>query len=62
MLLCLCAGKEATNATLAHGVVMCHAIKKYHEKTGYQVYYYIYYMCHSERVQYVDNLFEYIIR
>ncbi|XP_050432381.1 deoxyribose-phosphate aldolase [Adelges cooleyi] len=30
-------GKEATNATLSHGVVMCQAIKKFHEKTGFQV-------------------------
>lgn len=35
----LCTGKEAKNATLSHGVVMCQAIKYYHDKTGYKVYY-----------------------
>lgn len=30
-------GKEAENATLSHGVIMCQAIKKYHNITGYQV-------------------------
>uniref|UniRef100_A0A2S2NFQ6 deoxyribose-phosphate aldolase n=1 Tax=Schizaphis graminum TaxID=13262 RepID=A0A2S2NFQ6_SCHGA len=30
-------GKEAENATLSHGVIMCQAIKKYHDITGYQV-------------------------
>lgn len=30
-------GKEAANATLSHGVIMCQAIKKYHNITGYQV-------------------------
>ncbi|XP_050541877.1 deoxyribose-phosphate aldolase isoform X2 [Daktulosphaira vitifoliae] len=30
-------GKESTNATLSHGVIMCQAIKKYHEKTGFKV-------------------------
>lgn len=32
-----CTGKEAEVATLNHGVIMCHAIKMYHEKTSYQV-------------------------
>ncbi|XP_025409416.1 deoxyribose-phosphate aldolase isoform X2 [Sipha flava] len=30
-------GKEAKNATLFHGMVMCQAIKHYHEKTSYKV-------------------------
>ncbi|VVC25237.1 Aldolase-type TIM barrel,DeoC/FbaB/ lacD aldolase,Deoxyribose-phosphate aldolase [Cinara cedri] len=30
-------GKEAQNATLCHGVVMCEAIKTYCHKSGYQV-------------------------
>jgi len=30
-------GKEAENATLSHGVIMCQAIKKYHNVTGYKV-------------------------
>lgn len=30
-------GKEAKNATLSHGVIMCQAIKKFHDKTGYKV-------------------------
>lgn len=35
-------GKEAKNATLSHGVVMCQAIKNYHDKTGFQVYFILY--------------------
>lgn len=40
-------GKEAQNATLSHGVIMCQAIKKYLDKTGYQVLivYYIFIVC-----------------
>lgn len=30
-------GKEAQNATLFHGVVMCQAIKQFYDKTGYKV-------------------------
>jgi deoxyribose-phosphate aldolase len=30
-------GKEATNATLPFGLVMCRAIREYHERTGYEV-------------------------
>jgi len=30
-------GKEGVNATLAVGLVMCRAIREYHEKTGYRV-------------------------
>jgi len=33
-------GKEAENATLSHGVIMCQAIKKYHNATGYKVHNY----------------------
>jgi deoxyribose-phosphate aldolase len=33
----MCTGKEAKNATLFHGMVMCQAIKHYHEKTSYKV-------------------------
>ena len=30
-------GKEGVNATLAVGLVMCRAIREYHEKTGFRV-------------------------
>ena len=30
-------GKEGVNATLAVGLVMCRAIREYHEATGYNV-------------------------
>ena len=30
-------GKEPTNATLPVSLVMCRAIREYHEKTGYKV-------------------------
>lgn len=30
-------GKEALNATLVFGVVMCRAIRDYYNKTGYKV-------------------------
>lgn len=37
MMLLSYTGKEAENATLSHGVIMCQAIKKYHNVTGYKV-------------------------
>lgn len=37
MMMLFWTGKEAENATLSHGVIMCQAIKKYHNITGYQV-------------------------
>ena len=30
-------GKEGVNATLAVGLVMCRAIREYHEATGFRV-------------------------
>lgn len=32
-------GKEALNATLVFGVVMCRAIRDYYSRTGYKVKY-----------------------
>jgi len=37
MIMLFYTGKEAENATLSHGVIMCQAIKKYHNATGYKV-------------------------
>lgn len=45
VVLVLCVGKEAENATLSHGVIMCQAIKTYYEKTGYQVFLHILFSC-----------------
>lgn len=45
-IVCMCAGadfiktstgKEGINATLANGLVMCRALREYHEKTGFRV-------------------------